>query len=100
MKKERVVTTIAGGVNHRFFEAIEALVSLGRVSALDSFCKETGLTPSRYRETRLTYGVTPNPNSKPSRYKAIEIEGLYYLVTSYSVSAEWLITGRGRMFKK
>lgn len=100
MKTTKVVTPITEGINRRFFIAIEALVSLGRVSALESFCKEAGLSPSRYRETRLTYGVTPNPCSKPSRYKTIEFEALYSLINNYGISAEWLLVGRGKMFKQ
>lgn len=100
MKTTKVVTPITEGINRRFFIAIETLVSLGRLSALESFCKESGLSPSRYRETRFTYGVTPKPNSKPSRYKAIEYEALYSLVNNYGISAEWLLVGRGKMFKQ
>ena len=85
VKKPKIITPIEDGVNRRFFQAIEALVSLGRLS--------------RYRETRFTYGVTPRPG-KVSRYKSIQIEALYYLVAKYSVSSDWLLTGRGNMFSK
>lgn len=98
-KTPKVVTVIEDGVNRRFFQAIEMLVSLGRVSALESFCNESGLSAPRYRETRYTYGVTPRTD-KASRYKSIEIEGLYYLATRYSVSSEWLLTGKGKMLSK
>lgn len=98
--KTTKATPITDGINRRFFIAIEALVSLNRVSALESFCKEAGLSPSRYRETRLTYGVTPNPNSKPSRYKVVEFEALCSLINNYGISAEWLLVGRGKMFKQ
>ena len=40
VKKPKIITPIEDGVNRRFFQAIEALVSLGRLSALESFCKE------------------------------------------------------------
>jgi hypothetical protein len=91
-------TPVSDGVNRRFFIAIDALVTSGRLASLQSFCIENSLSASRYRETRLTYGVTPNPGSKPSRYKTIEIEALYSLAYDYGVSAEWLLTGRGKMF--
>lgn len=101
MKKKgvKVLTKIEDGVNRRFFEAIEMLVSLDRLSALESFCNEAGLSPPRYREARYTYGVTPR-TGKVSRYKTIEVEGLYYLVFNYSVSADWLLTGRGKILSK
>ncbi|MDR1455947.1 MAG: hypothetical protein LBJ01_09875 [Tannerella sp.] len=99
MKTVKVVTPISDGVNRRFFIAIDALVTSGRLASLQSFCTGSGLSASRYREARLTYGVTPHPASKPSRYKTIEIEALYSLARDYAVSAEWLLTGRGKMFK-
>ncbi|MDR2009909.1 MAG: hypothetical protein LBQ22_05460 [Bacteroidales bacterium] len=99
MKTTKVITPIVEGINRRFFVAMEAIVSLGRVSSLESFCKLYGLSPSRYREIRLTYGITPNPNSKPSRYKQIELEALHSLCINYSISTEWLLLGRGKMFK-
>jgi hypothetical protein len=99
MKTTKVVTPIVEGINRRFFVAIEALVSLGKISSLEGFCKLYDFSPPRYRELRLTYGITPNPNSKPSRYKQIEIEALYSLCNNYSISTDWLLLGRGKMFK-
>lgn len=87
---------ISEGVNRRFFEAIETLVSLGKISALDSFCSLYNLSAPRYREMRLTYGVSPKPGYS-SRYKNIEIEAIYSLVVNYPISPRWLITGRGKM---
>lgn len=89
---------ISEGVNKRFFEAIEALVNLGKVSALDSFCTLYDLSAPRYREMRLTYGVSPKIGHI-SRYKNIEIEAIYSLVANYPISSRWLITGRGKMLK-
>lgn len=99
MKTPKAPTPITEGITRRFFQAIEALISLGRLSSLDAFCNEFGLSGPRYRETRLTYGVTPNPNSKPSRYKRVELEALTNLCAKYDVSAEWLLLGRGKMLK-
>lgn len=96
--KPKTRTAIEIGVNRRFFQAIEVLVSLGRVSSLEAFCKEAGLSAPRYRETRFTYGITPRTD-KVSRYKSIEIEALYYLVAKYSISSDWLLTGRGKMLQ-
>jgi hypothetical protein len=87
------------GINRRFFVSVDALVSTGRVNSLEALCKAFDLHSSRYREMRLTYGVTPNPNSKPSRYINIEIDAIYHLCNDYPVSAEWLLLGCGKMFK-
>ena len=98
-KGPKKVSKIEDGVNRRFFQAIEMLVSLDRLSALESFCNEAGLSPPRYREARFSYGVTPRTD-KESRYHTIEVEGLYFLVVNYSVSADWLLTGRGKILNK
>ena len=98
-KKPKKVTPIEDGVNRRFFVAIDTLVALGRLTSLDSFCKESGLNSPRYREARFTYGITPNPGHI-SRYKSVHIEALYYLVMRSSVSSDWLLIGRGEMLTK
>lgn len=38
---------ISDGINRRFFEAIEAIVSLGKVSALEAFCTLYDLSAPR-----------------------------------------------------
>ena len=99
MRTPKRVSPVMDGINRRFFVAVNALVTMGRVNSLEALCKEFDLHPPRYREMRLTYGVTPNPNSKPSRYVNLEIDAIYHLCNKYSVSSEWLILGRGKMFK-
>lgn len=98
MKTVKQVSEISEGVNRRFFIALNELVNMKRISSLESFCKEFDLSSSRYRETRLTYGITPKPNYQ-SRYKNIEIEALHNLCAVYRISAEWLLLGRGKMIK-
>jgi phage terminase small subunit len=99
MRNPKQLTEIANKVNRRFFEAIETLVSIGDIKSLSGFCDEFDLSSSRYREMRSTYGTSKNQNAKESRYKSVEIEALNYLCNFYSVSAEWLLLGRGKMLK-
>jgi len=99
MRNPKQLTEIANKVNRRFFEAIETLVTLGRINSLSAFCIEFDLSAARYREMRATYGIPKNQNTKESRYKSVEIEALNYLCNFYSVSAEWLLLGRGKMLK-
>jgi hypothetical protein len=99
MKTVKQVSTIQEGINRRFFIALNELVMSKHISSLESFCNEFGLSSPRYRELRLTYGITPKPDYQ-SRYKGIEIKALYNLCDVYSVSAEWLLLGRGKMFNK
>ncbi len=97
--KAKPISPITEGVIRRFFVALDAVIGLGKVSSLEGFCNEFGLGAPRYREMRLTYGVTPNPNSKPPRYKKMELEALANLCAKYDVSPEWLLLGRGKMLK-
>ena len=99
MRNPKQLTKIAEGVNFRFFDVIESLIALGRLKSLSAFCIEFDLSAARYREMRATYGISKTPNAKESRYKSVEIEALYHLCSSYSVSPEWLLLGRGKMFK-
>lgn len=96
--KAKVCSPIEDAINRRFFEAIEELVTLGRLSALDAFCREAGLYSPRYREMRGTYGVTPRAGYV-SRYKSLQAEAVYTLTAKFGVSADWLITGRGKMLR-
>lgn len=91
------LSPISESVSRRFFKAIDRLVAYKEIRALGSFCEGNHLSASRYREMRFEYGVTPT--GKRSRYKNVEIEALYALVANYSISAEWLLTGRGEMIK-
>ena len=97
-KQVKIVTPTEAGVLRRFFQAIDMLVSLNRISALESFCKEAGLSAPRYRETRLTYGVTPTPG-RESRYKSIETRALCFLCTEYNVSGDWILTSKGKILR-
>lgn len=98
MKKQKVVTEIEAGVNRRFFQAMDALEALGSLRSLSGFCDEVGLSAPRFREMRLEYGVTPAPG-RVSRYSSLNVEALHYLVKDFGVSGDWLLAGKGKMFR-
>ena len=83
--------TNSDAVNRRFFIAIDALVTYKLVSSLSGFCVLHGLSPSRYREMRRQFGLTPK-EGYTARYRI--------LVANYPISALWLLTGRGNMLTK
>ena len=91
--------TNSDAVNRRFFIAIDALVTYKKITSLSGFCVLHGLSPSRYREMRLQFGLTPKMGYI-ARYRNIEIEALSILVANYPISALWLLTGHGRMLTK
>ena len=99
MRNPKQVTPVMEGINRRFFAAVGVLIDMKSVNSLSAFCIEFDLSAPRYREMRATYGVNPNPNAKPSRYKHIEMDALYLLCKEYRISAEWLLLGKGYMFK-
>ena len=98
MKTQKVVTEIEANINRRFFQAMAALEELGSIRSLSGFCDEVGLSSPRFREMRLEYGVAPAPG-RVSRYSSLNMEALYYLVKDYGVSGDWLLSGRGKMFR-
>jgi hypothetical protein len=97
-------------IQRRFFEAIDILVAENRLTGakkifsegnkragLKTFCKLYDLNQPRYSRIR-TY--TRNPEKQQERgYKFIDLDALYFLVKDYRVSAEWLLTGKGKIFK-
>jgi hypothetical protein len=87
---------ISDAVSRRFFVALDALINTGKIDSLNQFCELHNLSSARYREMRLSYGITPKPGYQP-RYKNLEIEALYSMVANYPISAHWLLTGRGEM---
>ena len=98
MKTQKVVSEIESGVNRRFFQAMDALEALGSIRSLSGFCNEVGLSSPRFREMRLEYGMAPVPG-RVSRYSSLNIEALHFIVKDYGVSGDWLLTGRGKMFR-
>ena len=72
-------------VNTRFFAALDALIIMGKLQMKIEFCTRYGIDPGNF--TRL----------RKDPYRAFELAYLSYLVEDYGVSADWLITGRGRM---
>jgi hypothetical protein len=70
----------------RFFEAVDYLISQKKLRGVNTLAKLMGVDGATLRKLRSheTHSIKP--------------EFMYYLVVSYGVSAEWLLTGRGEMF--
>lgn len=104
----KTVSPGAKAIQQRFFESIDALIAIGKITGarkihstgnkragLNTFCKQHGLHYPKYSTIRT---VMRNPE-KIGTYKFIDIDALSILVEYYGVSAVWLLTGRGTMFK-
>lgn len=82
-------------IQERFFRAINALIESGKLAGMKTFCGEYGLHKAKYTNLRNAI-LAPKRETK---YRLIDIEALHYLVKDYNVNANWLLTGRGSMFR-
>lgn len=82
-------------IQKRFFQALDLLIESGKIKGLLPFCNEYGLHRPKYSNIRKLM----QQNEHGTGYKLIDIDALYYLVDDYNISADWLLTGRGGMFR-
>lgn len=93
MKKSINAKTIE--VQRRFFEALDTLIALERITGIKGFCVKYGLNRVKY--TRLK-----NDLGKPIEemfYKSIDVDALAD-ICELGISPEWLLLGRGKMLMK
>jgi transcriptional regulator with XRE-family HTH domain len=85
----KTISTTTQEIQDRFFEAMNELIAQEKIS-MRYFCRKYDLNRIKY--LRLKAGNRG--------YKVIDIDALTYLSKDYNVSAEWLLTGDGNMFKQ
>ncbi len=74
-------------ITKRFYEALDIIKSQKRIRGMQTFTREYGENYWNFCKCRKDG-------------QRIKQEWLTYLVRDYNVSAEWLLTGKGRMFSK
>ena len=74
-------------INRRFFEALDVLKSRRELGGIHGFASKYGVATSNL------YTI------KTKEQGAIKVEFLMYLVRDFNLSAQWLLTGEGNMFK-
>lgn len=89
------ITSIQLEFNKRFLYVVQELKALNKIKSIKELAQNVGVTYQRYTEMDRGF----RQNSGESRYKTVEIEMIYELVKNYNINADWLITGRGSMFK-
>jgi hypothetical protein len=94
--KPKVIRPEIDLINKRFFQAIEILMKNNKLESLRAFCHGHDLTPAKYYEIRKSL----DQKEKSTRYRLIDMDALSYLVNDYGISAEWLLTGKGSIFKE
>lgn len=75
-------------VHKRFFEAIDALIANKTIRGFKTFTTMTNINYWNLFESR-----------RDASTHAIKVEWLNYMCNQFNVSAEWLILGKGEMFK-
>lgn len=75
-------------INQRFFQALEHVISLGLIRGVQTFTREHNID----RRNLLRVKKEPTDNS-------LNIEWIYHLVNDFNISADWVLTGKGSMFK-
>ena len=83
-----LVSDITLQINRRFFEALTLLKRKRLLGGVNGFCKKYGVSIGNM------YMI------KNQEQGAVKAEYLYFLVDDFDVSAEWLLTGKGDMFKQ
>lgn len=73
-------------INKRFFEAYDALLALGKIKSKNAFCVDHDIDRRNFDRLREDPG------------REFQMSWLTALVVEYNVSADWILTGRGKLF--
>ena len=80
--------SINAAIKERFYTAIRALMESGALRGRQTYCRLYGI------DKRNFYA-----QEKDAQLMRLQLYWLVPLVQEYNVSAEWLLTGAGAMFK-
>jgi len=73
----------------RFYEAIDEIITMRKIRGVQTFCNLYDIDKRNFYAQR-----------KDMSRGWFKVSWLHPLVKEYNVSADWLLTGRGKMFTK
>ena len=82
--KEETIAVIG-----RFFEALEVLIASKAIHGIQTYCNDFGI------DKRNLYAQKKDLNRG-----FFEVYWILPLIKNYSISSDWLLFGKGNMFKK
>lgn len=81
-------TTESKQILERFYSALDAIIAKGEIRGIATFCR-------LYDIDRRNFYTQRNDLNR----NIFQISWLQIMVKDFGVNAEWLLTGKGRMFK-
>lgn len=75
-------------ITHRFFLALDSIISMKRIRGVQTFTREFGIDRRNFMLVK----------SQPSQ-SILKPEWIAYLCNNYGISATWIISGRGNMLE-
>lgn len=85
-------------IQRRFFQALELAIDSGLINGLKGFCENHSLNRVKYCNIKMELNKSLSER-KETNYKIIDLDALTYICNDFKVSPEWLLLGRGKMFK-
>ncbi len=73
-------------VVERFFEAFDILLEMGKIKTEHAFCIENNINRRNFKRLR------DQPHRKFNLW-------MFALVIEHGISGDWILTGKGKMFK-
>lgn len=95
--ESKTIRKKAQDIQDRFFEALDLLIESGEISSLAAFCKEHDLHRAKYSNLRT---FSKDKDKPGTGYKFIDIDALAYLCENHNISSDWILSGKGGMFRK
>lgn len=89
MSKTRVYTDDTIAIISRFFAAVDALVAMKKIKGRATYCRLYGIDRANF-----------NTQKKDLSKGFFQVSWVVPLVKDFNVSSDWILLGRGEMFRK